>query len=92
VTDEILACKLTVLGHVQGVFFRDSVRREATRRGVAGLAANRPDGSLEVVLEGPSEQVKHVIDYCHRGPRGATVTDVKVCTIEPQGLSGFEIR
>jgi acylphosphatase len=92
VTEETLACQLTVHGHVQGVFFRDSVRREATRRGVAGWAANRPDGSVEVVLEGPPEQVKQVIDYCHRGPRGAAVTDVEVSTIEPQGLSGFQIR
>jgi acylphosphatase len=92
VTEETLACQLTVRGHVQGVFFRDSVRREAARRGVAGWAANRPDGTVEVVLEGPSEQVKLLIDYCHRGPRGATVTDVEVRTIEPRGPSGFQIR
>jgi acylphosphatase len=92
VTEETLACQLTVRGHVQGVFFRDAVRREAARRGVDGWAANRPDGTVEVVLEGPSEQVKHVIDYCRRGPRGATVTDVEVGTIEPRGLSGFQIR
>ena len=91
-TDQILACQLTVRGHVQGVFFRDSVRREATRRGVAGWAANLADGSVEVVLEGPPEQVKLLIDYCHRGPRGASVTSVDVRTIEPRGLSGFQIR
>jgi acylphosphatase len=92
VSEETLACQLTVHGHVQGVFFRDGVRREAIRRGVAGSAANRPDGTVEVVLEGPSGQVKQVIDYCHRGPRGATVTDVEVRTVQPRGLSGFQIR
>jgi acylphosphatase len=92
VTDQTLAFRLIVRGHVQGVFFRDSVRREAGRRGVAGIAANLPDGSVEVVLEGPGGQVKEVIDYCHRGPRGATVTGVEVRTLEPRGLRGFQIR
>ena len=40
-------------GRVQGVFFRDSVRREADRRGVAGWARNCSDGTVEAVFEGP---------------------------------------
>ena len=41
-------------GRVQGVFFRDSVRREAARRGVAGWARNCADGTAEAVFEGPA--------------------------------------
>jgi acylphosphatase len=74
------------------VFFRDSVRREAQRRGVAGWAANRPDGTVEVVLEGPAASVREVASYCKRGPRGAHVTDVDVRERAPEGLSGFHIR
>ena len=32
-------------GRVQGVFFRDSTRREADRRGVAGWARNTAEGN-----------------------------------------------
>jgi acylphosphatase len=89
---DALACQLTVHGRVQGVFFRDSTRREAQRRGVAGWAANRPDGTVEIVLEGPAERVREVIAYCSRGPRGAQVTEVECSERAPQGLSGFVIR
>ena len=39
-------------GRVQGVFFRDTMRRRAESRGVAGWVRNRGDGTVEAVLEG----------------------------------------
>jgi acylphosphatase len=92
VTDDALACQLTVRGRVQRVFFRDSVRREAQRRGVAGWAANLPDGTVEVVLEGRAADVRELISYCSRGPRRAEVTGVEVTQRTPEGLSGFQVR
>ena len=92
VDEQIVARKVSVRGHVQGVFFRDSVRRQAERRGVRGVAANRRDGSVEIVLEGRPEDIRDVIDYCARGPRGASVTALDVQECSPQGLSGFHIR
>ena len=44
--------RIRVSGRVQGVFFRDSVRREAERRDVAGWVRNRSDGTVEAVFEG----------------------------------------
>lgn len=80
---------MTVRGRVQGVFFRDSVRRVATGAGVAGSATNLPDGSVEVVLEGPREPIEGVISFCARGPDRAEVSAVEVAEEEPEGLSGF---
>jgi acylphosphatase len=92
VNDETLARQLIVSGRVQGVFFRDNVRREAQRRGVSGWAANRLDGTVEVVLEGRAPAVGEVIAYCSRGPRGAQVIDVTISDRTPEGLIGFEVR
>jgi acylphosphatase len=92
VTEQPVAVRLHVHGRVQGVFFRDSTRREAERRGVAGWAANRPDGSVEVMLEGPSAAVHEVVAWCRQGPRGAHVTRVQLDEREPRGLRGFEVR
>jgi acylphosphatase len=92
VPEHTLACQLTVRGRVQGVFFRDSVRREAERRGLAGWASNRLDGTVEVVLEGPAADVRELIAYCERGPGRAQVTGVDVAPREPEGLLGFHIR
>jgi acylphosphatase len=81
-----------VRGRVQGVFFRDTTRRRAQSRGVAGWACNRSDGAVEAVFEGEPEAVDSLLDFLREGPRGADVEDVEVIDEEPEGLSGFEIR
>jgi acylphosphatase len=79
-------------GRVQGVFFRDSVRREAARRGVAGWARNCADGSVESVFEGPAEAVDAMIAFVQAGPGHAAVDRVEVHEEDPEGLSGFDVR
>jgi len=81
-----------VHGRVQGVFFRDTARRRATERGVAGWVANRPDGAVEAVLEGEPDAVEAMVRFAHEGPRGAEVERVDVFEEEPEGLSGFRVR
>jgi acylphosphatase len=78
-----------VHGHVQGVFFRDSVRRRAEQEGLGGWVRNRPDGTVEAVFEGPTEGVSRLIGFCHQGPRGARVDLVECFEEEPEGLAGF---
>ena len=84
--------RLTIHGRVQGVFFRETVRRAAERHGVAGTATNREDGSVEVVLEGDGEAVRAVEETARQGPRGARVDRVEAVDERPEGLSGFESR
>ena len=83
---------MVVSGRVQGVFFRDSTRREARARGVAGWVCNRADGAVEAVFEGASEAVEAVVAFCARGPRGAEVANVEATQEPPKGLTGFEVR
>jgi acylphosphatase len=78
-------------GRVQGVFFRDSLRRAAVRAGVAGWAANRPDGSVEAVLEGPAEAVERLVELCRSGPGHAQVERLDVADEEPEGLERFSV-
>lgn len=84
--------RVVVHGHVQGVFFRDSTRREAARRGVAGWVRNRGDGAVEAVFEGDPETVAELVAFCERGPRGAEVREVETSEEPAEGLSGFEVR
>jgi len=84
--------RVVVQGRVQGVFFRDSTRRQAASRGVAGWVSNRSDGAVEAVFEGESDAVESLVRFMREGPRGAEVSDVEVSDEEPEGLSGFEIR
>jgi acylphosphatase len=84
--------RVVVHGNVQGVFFRDSCRREAESRGVAGWVANRSDGAVEAVFEGGADAVEALVDWCRRGPRGADVSSVDDTSEAPEGLSGFSVR
>jgi acylphosphatase len=83
--------RVVIQGHVQGVFFRDTMRRLAARHGVAGWARNRMDGTVEAVFEGPEEAVERLVAFAHEGPRGASVERVDVSEEEPEGLSGFSL-
>jgi acylphosphatase len=79
-------------GRVQGVFFRDSVRRDAERVGVAGWATNRPDGTVEAVFEGEEEAVAALVDACRAGPGHAVVERLDEAEEQPEGLRGFKVR
>ena len=68
--------QLIIKGRVQGVWFRDSTRREASRLGVSGWVKNRYDGAVEVLAEGPEDKVRAMINWCHHGPTAAGVTRV----------------
>ena len=84
--------RVVVRGHVQGVFFRNSTRREALRRGVSGWVSNRRDGAVEAVFEGTPSDVEELVRFASSGPRGAFVEDVEVTDESPEGLSGFDVR
>ena len=79
-------------GRVQGVFFRDSTRRLAQSRGVAGWVRNREDGTVEAVFEGEPAAVQALVDAVRQGPGHAEVSHVDVAEEPPEGLEGFEIR
>jgi acylphosphatase len=84
--------RLQIHGRVQGVFFRDSVRRTAAGHGVSGWAENRSDGSVEVVLEGDPDAVGAVAAFCRQGPARARVDRVDEREEPAEGLRGFAVR
>jgi acylphosphatase len=88
----VIRRRVIVHGLVQGVFFRDTLRRRATIAGVAGWARNNRDGTVEAVFEGSAESVGALVTLCHKGPRGARVDRVVVIDEEPEGLAGYTIR
>lgn len=89
---EVVAREVIVSGRVQGVFFRDSTRREAIRLGVNGWVRNCPDGTVRAHVEGPAAAVGALVRWCREGPRHADVDELRVSDVEPAGRTGFEIR
>ena len=83
---------LQIRGRVQGVFFRESARREALALGVRGWVKNLPDGSVEAAAEGEDTQVRAFIQWCHQGPSAARVEEVVVQEQSPGApLSDFVV-
>jgi acylphosphatase len=83
-----------IRGRVQGVGFRWFVMREAERLKLGGYVQNLPDGSVEVVSQGPEAVLEMLEAHLERGPSHARVDDVARLQV-PRELDvprSFEIR
>jgi acylphosphatase len=87
----VIRRRVVVHGYVQGVFFRDTVRRLAQQRGVNGWVANRPDGGVEAFFEGEAGGRRAARGFLPPKVRARRVDSVDVTDEEPQGESGFQI-
>lgn len=83
--------RVQVRGRVQGVFFRAETRDRARSLGLAGWVRNCSDGSVEAVFEGDVERVQSMIDWCGRGPSGASVAGIDVTWEDPRDEEGFAV-
>ncbi|MBA3233155.1 MAG: acylphosphatase [Propionibacteriales bacterium] len=88
----MVAVRVVVHGDVQGVFFRDTCRRQADGAGVTGWVRNRADATVEAFFEGDPDAVAQLCRWCESGPQGARVASVDVSDQEPAGLTRFEVR
>ena len=90
----VLRRRILVSGRVQGVGYRYATVREARRLGLRGYARNLSDGRVEVVAEGPPDDVNRLTAWCHRGPSAADVTAVEHADLDPggEGLEPFGVR
>jgi len=65
-----------VSGHVQGVGFRAFVRDRAEELDLTGWVRNTFNGEVEVLAEGPHDDLERLRDWLKTGPRGSFVTHV----------------
>jgi acylphosphatase len=87
----VVRVRAVVSGRVQGVWYRESCRREAERLGVGGWVRNRPDGRVEIEAEGPRPAVDALLTWATHGPPRAIVDRVAVDDRAPQGESRFRV-
>jgi acylphosphatase len=83
----------TVRGRVQGVAFRHYTQVEANRLKLKGWVANRGDGSVRVVAEGPEPGLRRLAAWLQVGPPAAYVEEADIRWMPAAGeFQGFEIR
>jgi acylphosphatase len=90
VTD-VVRRRAVVSGRVQGVWYRDTARREADRLGVAGSATNLRDGTVQLEVEGTSASVDAFLTWAAEGPPRAQVATIRIEDLDPQGQAGFVV-
>ncbi|QOC22992.1 acylphosphatase [Wenzhouxiangella sp. AB-CW3] len=66
-----------ISGRVQGVFFRESTRRQAEPLGLSGHAVNLSDGRVEVLAHGRPPALDELEQWLHQGPPAARVDSVE---------------
>ena len=92
-TEENIRAHLFVSGRVQGVFFRETVRKKAAKEGVTGWAKNLRDGKVEAVFEGKESRVRKMVDWARSGPIWAKVDSLDLIWEDYRGeFDGFEIK
>lgn len=90
---EVAELHATVHGYVQGVGFRFWTQREASRLGLTGWVANRPDGTVELIAQGPRRQLLDLLGELTGGRTPGSVETVDSDLADPsQAFAGFEIR
>jgi len=81
--------KWLISGQVQGVFFRESTRRQAEPLGLSGHAVNLPDGRVEVVASGPVAALDELERWLRKGPEAARVEQLERDEPPSSVSSGF---
>ncbi|HZS13663.1 MAG TPA: acylphosphatase [Candidatus Dormibacteraeota bacterium] len=75
---DFVRVRATARGRVQMVGYRAFVQRHAQDLGIRGEVSNRPDGSVEALMEGPRPAVERLLDLMREGPMHARVSAVDV--------------
>ena len=91
----MMSRQIRVQGRVQGVGFRYALRDEAERLGITGWVRNRPDGSVQALLQGEQAAIERLIAWARRGPPGARVASLEEEALArelEQPCTRFEIR
>lgn len=81
-----------IRGKVQGVFFRASAKELADRLALSGWVKNTDEGHVEVFVSGGPDAINQFMAWCHKGPAGSRVDEVKVLPPDDaQEKQGFVI-
>ena len=85
--------QILVSGRVQGVGFRDFVRRGAEKFGIRGYAKNLVNGDVEVLAEGSKAALDEFLVLLKQGPPASKVGNLRIDELKgSQNYTGFEIR
>ncbi len=81
--------RLRIHGRVQGVFYRAWTVDVARELSLNGWVRNRRDGTVEILVNGPSGAVGGFVERCREGPPAAAVERIDVEDAGEEVSAGF---
>lgn len=90
---DVVRVRAEASGRVQGVWYRESCRREAERLGLAGEVRNTAAGTVEIEVQGPRPAVEALLRWARTGPPAADVTALAIVDLAPvpRAPGGFRV-
>jgi acylphosphatase len=83
--------QITIIGHVQGVYYRAATKAVADQLGVKGWVFNQDDGSVYVEAEGDAFALESLLDFLNEGPEKARVQQVDWIEAPLKNYHNFEV-
>ena len=68
--------RIVVEGKVQGIGFREFIRRKAASYGLVGYAKNIMEDKVEIVVAGDEKKIEMLAKDCKKGPLLSHITSV----------------
>lgn len=86
-----MTVQVFVSGFVQGIGYRQFVKKNANELGVTGYARNLPDGRVEAKFSGDKKKIEKLISLCKKGPFLSEVENVEVNSVPQEIFDSFEV-
>lgn len=74
----MISTKIIIRGIVQGVFFREHIKKLANLLDLKGYVKNNENGTVEIVINGLDENIEQLLNFCYTGPKNAKVEGVEI--------------
>ena len=90
-TNKLETRQITISGRVQGVGFRNWVKKNCINLSLVGNARNTLDMKVEVITTGCKANLDKFCDKCKSGPTLAKVESINIKVIDLKTFSSFKI-
>ncbi|MCL5113728.1 MAG: acylphosphatase [Patescibacteria group bacterium] len=88
-----MQARVLITGFIQGVGFRQHIKRKARSLGLTGWVRNLPDRRVEALFSGPKEKIEEAISECSKGPFFSEVKSTQVSWEKnKEEFTNFDVR
>lgn len=88
----LITIHAVISGKVQGVFYRDTARRQAQLAGITGWAKNLFDGKVEIMASGKNDVVESFVTWLWEGSPTSRVDNVEWQQVSYEEFENFVVK